>query len=192
MLNRLLPALLVVVFVAGSALAQGQITKSPVAFRPANVSFDNYKALVGEVEEHRAKHLVNLDQFIKMSKKKNVLILDARSADRFRARHVAGAINLNFSDFTEPALARLAPDPKTTILIYCNNNFEGDQTNFMTKIGPPVKLSKTGEVLPEVMLALNIPTYINLYGYGYRNIYELSELVDINDPRIKFEGTAVR
>ena len=42
------------------------------------------------------------------------------------------------------------------------------------------------------MLALNIPTYINLYGYGYRNIYELDELVNINDKRIKFEGTEVK
>ena len=35
----------------------------------------------------------------------------------------------------------------------------------------------------------NIPTYINLYGYGYRNIYELDELVEMNDPRLEFEGT---
>jgi hypothetical protein len=41
------------------------------------------------------------------------------------------------------------------------------------------------------MMALNIPTYVNLYGYGYRNVYELNELVDVNDPRINFEGTIV-
>ena len=40
-----------------------------------------------------------------------------------------------------------------------------------------------------LMMALNIPTYINLYGYGYRNVYELNELVKVNDPRITFEGT---
>jgi hypothetical protein len=38
-------------------------------------------------------------------------------------------------------------------------------------------------------LALNIPTFINLYGYGYRNVYELSELVSVHDPRLEFEGT---
>ena len=27
-----------------------------------------------------------------------------------------------------------------------------------------------------------------LYGYGYRNIYELDELVDIDDPRVILEG----
>jgi hypothetical protein len=41
------------------------------------------------------------------------------------------------------------------------------------------------------MLALNIPTYINLYGYGYRNVYELNELVSVRDPRVAFEGTTV-
>jgi len=42
-----------------------------------------------------------------------------------------------------------------------------------------------------ITLALNIPTYINLYGYGYRNVYELSELVGTYDPRIQFEGSEV-
>lgn len=40
-------------------------------------------------------------------------------------------------------------------------------------------------------MALNIPTYINLYGYGYRNVYELDELVKVADPRIEFEGSIV-
>ena len=35
---------------------------------------------------------------------------------------------------------------------------------------------------------LNIPPYINLYGYGYRNIYELHELVDVRDPRLRHAG----
>ena len=41
-------------------------------------------------------------------------------------------------------------------------------------------------------LALNIPTYINLYGYGYRNVYELSELVNTYDSPLEFEGKAVK
>jgi hypothetical protein len=44
----------------------------------------------------------------------------------------------------------------------------------------------------QLTLALNIPTYINLYGYGYQNVYELNELVaTFFDKRIEFEGTAV-
>lgn len=42
-----------------------------------------------------------------------------------------------------------------------------------------------------ITLALNIPTYINLYGYGYKNVYELSELISIYDSRIQFEGSEV-
>ena len=43
-----------------------------------------------------------------------------------------------------------------------------------------------------IMLALNIPTHINLYSYGYKNIYELDELVNVNDSRITIEGTEVK
>ncbi len=53
---------------------------------------------------------------------------------------------------------------------------------------PDPKIIPTEE---PITLALNIPTYINLYGYGYRNIFELKELVFTNDPRIQFEGTEV-
>ena len=40
-------------------------------------------------------------------------------------------------------------------------------------------------------MALNIPTYINLYGYHYRNVYELDELVAVNNPLLEFEGTDI-
>lgn len=57
------------------------------------------------------------------------------------------------------------------------------------------KSAATASSFPEnakpITLALNIPTYINLYGYGYRNVYELSELVNTNDNKLEFEGTAV-
>ena len=43
-----------------------------------------------------------------------------------------------------------------------------------------------------IMMALNIPTYINLYGYGYRDVFELGELVNVRDSRIVFEGTTVK
>jgi hypothetical protein len=41
------------------------------------------------------------------------------------------------------------------------------------------------------MMALNIPTYLNLYGYGYQNVYELNELVKVDDPRITFAGSVL-
>ena len=56
-------------------------------------------------------------------------------------------------------------------------------------VAPPI--SDSGETPKPLTLALNIPTYINLYGYGYKNVYELSELVSVFDRRIEFEGTAI-
>ena len=57
-----------------------------------------------------------------------------------------------------------------------------------------MELDNRGELLIEeaqITLALNIPTYINLYGYGYKNVYELKDLVMIDDKRLELEGTEV-
>ncbi len=156
-------------------------------FTPAKVDFDAYEKLVTEVKEHRKSRLVNLEKFLLMAKK-NVIILDTRSDAMYKSKHVKGAIHLNFSDFTQANLQRLIPNKETTILIYCNNNFDKDELNFPTKAYvPAVKTPKT----KEITLALNIPTYINLYGYGYKNVFELSELVSTYDSRLQFEGTSV-
>jgi hypothetical protein len=36
--------------------------------------------------------------------------------------------------------------------------------------------------------SLNLSTYATLYDYGYRNVYELGPLVDIEHTSIEFEG----
>lgn len=160
-----------------------------VAFRKAKVDFDAYEKLIAEVKDHRKGRLVNVEEFKTMSSQENVVILDTRSDKMFKSKHIKGAIHLNFSDFTQSNLARIIPDKQTRILIYCNNNFEGDEVNFASKISKPRPPEKTKQ---EITLALNIPTYINLYGYGYRNVYELSELVHVSDGRLQYEGIAVR
>ena len=38
-------------------------------------------------------------------------------------------------------------------------------------------------------LALNIPTFINLHGYGYKNVYELKSVENELNTILKFEGT---
>ena len=163
----------------------------------AKVSFDDFKGLVTEVEQHRADRLVDLDTFLKKSKEPGVIILDTRSKFRFDRIHLKDAKHLNFSDFTQDNLQRIIPAFETTVLIYCNNNFEGNQTDFPSKIvfpvAEPLVTPATQFAAQEkpLMMALNIPTYVNLYGYGYRNVFELHELVDVNDPRIAFEGTIV-
>ncbi len=157
--------------------------------------YTDFKNLVTEVESHRAERLINLDIFLKMSKEKNVIILDTRSDFRYNRKHLDGSIHLAFSDFTQENLWELIPDPNTIVLIYCNNNFDGDQIDFTSKVSIPSENKNIEtQILSNrkpIMLALNIPTYINLYGYGYKNIYELDELVNVNDLRIKFEGTEV-
>lgn len=164
------------------------------SYPKALVNYDDFKNLVTEVENHRAERLVNLDEFLGMSKEDGVIILDSRSDSRYERKHVKGAIHLDFTDFTQENLLSLIPDVNTKILIYCNNNFKEDQVDFPSKIsgsGSSKKSMNNPELKP-IMLALNIPTYLNLYGYGYRNVYELDELVNVNDKRIEFEGTAVK
>ena len=166
----------------------------------AKVSYADFKGLIDEVEAHRAERLVGLDAFLEMAQDPNTIILDTRSAHRYDRIHVAGATHLNFSDFNQASLAEVIPSLDTRVLIYCNNNFDGNPVDFVTKVAMPASMSSNDGARPEmtiveeerpVMMALNVPTYIHLYGYGYQNVYELDELVDVTDERIRFEGSAV-
>lgn len=167
------------------------------SYPKAKVSFEDFKGIVAEVEAHRANQLIDLNRFNQMSKQADVIILDSRSAFRFDRIHVKGAKHLAFTDFTQESLAKVIPSFETTVLIYCNNNFEGNQVDFASKVAVPrPKANRTvaaqfASQAKPTMMALNIPTYINLYGYGYRNVYELNELVKVTDPRIEFEGSIV-
>ena len=173
--------LLLTLFVASQFSNAQKLNLTP----SSKVSFDDFKTLVNEVESHRAERLIDLNDFLAMSKQENVVILDTRSDSRYNRKHIKGAIHLDFTDFTQENLRKLIPDNTNKILIYCNNNIDNDPIDFVTKMVLLAKENNLG-------LALNIPTYINLYGYGYKNVFELSELVDVNDKRIEFEGTAVK
>jgi len=140
----------------------------------SNVNYDSFLEISEEVRAYRESRLVSLHQFLDFMKDPETVLLDTRSKAAYDKKHLKGAIHLNFSDFTTEKLLQLLPDKKTRILIYCNNNFDGDRINFPTKT---------------VSLALNIPTFINLVGYGYKNVYELSALVPIQDKRLIFTGT---
>ncbi|CAN5240082.1 rhodanese-like domain-containing protein [soil metagenome] len=178
-------------------LAANAVQALDTKYPKAKVSFDDFKGLVAGVEPHRASRLIDLDTFLKMSKEPRVIILDSRSTFRFERIHLKGAKHLAFTDFTQDNLRKVIPSFETNILIYCNNNFDGNQTDFASKIASP-RTKPNSAVATQIavqekpiMMALNIPTYINLYGYGYRNVYELHELVKVSDPRIVFEGTIV-
>lgn len=156
----------------GSLLATDPAPGDP----PALVDFPSFRDLLTEMDDHRAARRVSLERFLEMSLEENTIILDTRSQEAFTRKHLKGAVHLNFSDFTAEKLAEVIPGKATRILIYCNNNVKDDPKNFALKGGP---------------LALNIPTYLNLYGYGYRNVFELKSLVAVEDPRWNFEGTEV-
>ena len=188
-MRTIIVATLLSVIVAAGAQAQNK------TYPKAKVSFDDFKTLVAEVEPHRASHLIDLNTFLKMSQEPGVVVLDSRSAFRFDRIHLKGAKHLSFTDFTQDNLGKVIPSFDTKILIYCNNNFDGNQTDFASKVAaPPLKpvnslATQMASQSKPKMMALIIPTYINLYGYGYHNVYELNELVKVRDPRIAFEGT---
>lgn len=180
--------------VAFSASAQTSVKKVPFLessdwVKPAMVDFDSYENLIKEVKVHRKLHLLPLDSFVAMSKRPKVVILDTRSDSMYNAKHITGAIHLNFSDFNQMSLAKLIPDKNTTILIYCNNNFDDDPVFFVTKSVLPMSAVERAQT--PLTLALNIPTYINLFGYGYKNVYELSQTISIKNSKITLSGTAV-
>lgn len=136
------------------------------------IDFTAFDKLTSEVAPYRQQRLITLADFKARASKPDVLILDARGETAFKEGHIKGAVNLPLPDFNEASLARLIGDnPDREILIYCNNNFSNDVRPVPTKARP---------------LALNIPTFINLYGYGYRNIYELGEAVDMNAPQVEW------
>jgi hypothetical protein len=149
-------------------MASAQDKAAPGA---TQIDYDGFQGLTREVQAYRADRLVSLAEFQRMAREPGTIVLDARSADAFAEGHVAGAVNLPFTDFTDHSLRETLRDPNVRILIYCNNNFSNNEEPVMLK---------------RVQLALNIQTFINLYGYGYRNVYELGDVVDFNDPAVRW------
>jgi hypothetical protein len=150
-------------------LAQAKPLSNP------NVDYGGFEKLTAEIGEYRAGRLIQIDTFNLYSQDESTIILDTRSKAAYDEIHIAGAVHLNFSDFTAAKLAKVIPSMNTRILIYCNNNIESTKGSLMNKSKP---------------LALNIPTFINLCGYGYTNVYELSDYLSESDPRIAFvKGT---
>lgn len=137
------------------------------------IDMPGYLRVAAEAAEHRAARRVSQDDFIQMAREPGTVILDARSREKYDELHVRGALNLPFPDIAIESLARLLPDRTTRILIYCNNNFANAEGPFPTKLASA---------------SLNLSTYIALYNYGYRNVYELGPLVDLRSTRLPFES----
>jgi phage shock protein E len=141
-----------------------------------NVDFQGFMNDAQLAQKDHASHRVSEQQFITMQAEPNTIVLDARSADKYLMRHVVGAVSLPFTDFTQESLAKVLPNKKTRILIYCNNNFSGDETAFAGKGG---------------RAALNISTLVALRSYGYTNVFELGEYLDVNTTKLPFAGSSL-
>src|SRR6266481_1818302 len=141
------------------------------------IDYAEFKKIVFDSVRERETHRLTEKQFVQAMADKDTVVLDARSASRYALRHVRGAVNLPFTDFTADTLARVLPSKTTRILIYCNNNFEGSGMAFPSK-APAA--------------SLNLSTYTSLRAYGYTNIFELGPLVDIRKASIPFGGTEVK
>ena len=162
--------LIVLLLLAGSVLAQKDTIPNPA------IDMDGYLRIANEAAKHRESRRLSEEEFIKMSQEPDVIVLDARSKEKYDELHIAGAVNISFPDITVESLRRKLPDKNARILIYCNNNFKNAERPFPAKAAPA---------------SLNISTYISLYTYGYRNVYELGPLLDIKTTKLNLVSTAV-
>lgn len=156
---------------AASLLALALFTAPATAQQraPGNpqIDYPGFAAMVGPLAAVREAHRLDWRTFQARAVRREALLLDARSADAFARGHLKGAVNLPFTDFTDQALARVVGhDRNRPIYIYCNNNFADNRDPVVTKRAP---------------MALNIPTFINLHGYGYANVWELADVVTARD-----------
>ena len=134
------------------------------------IDYPGVVELAGKVGEYRETRRLGWAEFATRARTEGAILLDARSETAFAQGHLDGAVNLPLPDFTAERLAEvLGPDTGRPIYIYCNNNFADDR--------PPV-------VVKKLQLALNIPTFINLVGYGYENVWELADVIRTDGPGV--------
>lgn len=140
----------------------------------ANPQFDyaGFSRLVEELGPVREAHRLPWALFAARAQAEGAILLDARTPSAFARGHLKGAVNLPFTDFSAESLRDvLGADTARPIYIYCNNNFRDHRPPVMLKSAP---------------LALNIPTFVNLHGYGYTNVWELADLIGTTDPGVEW------
>ena len=136
------------------------------------IDYPGFVELAGKVGAYREQRRLDWDAFAERALAEGAILLDARSESAFAQGHIEGAVNLPLPDFTAERLAEvLGPDKGRPVYIYCNNNFADDRVPVVTK---------------KVELALNIPTFINLVGYGYENVWELADVIRTDGPGVRW------
>ncbi len=150
---------------------------SQQALANPQIDYAKFLKVAKQVQPYRERRRVTEQQFLKLAAEKGTLILDTRSERAFNEVHLKGAVHLNFSDITSKSLAKTLGDKNTRVLIYCNNNFRTEEPALAMKAATA---------------ALNIPTFVTLYAYGYKNLYELGPVVDPKTSRLRLEGSAIK
>ena len=158
------------------AVACGASAQERKSLENPAIDMAAYLAVSAQAAEHRERHRVTEAEFQRMAREPGTIVLDARSKEMYDLLHVKGAINLSFPDITVASLQETLPDKGTRILIYCNNNFVNAERAFPTK---------------RMDASLNLSTYIALYSYGYRNVYELGPLLDANTTQLELVGRSL-
>ena len=105
-----------------------------------------------------------------MSREPGTIVLDARSKEKYDLLHVKGAINLSFPDIDrrepeEDPAGQGRPHP--------------DLLQQQLQATPRRRSRRRCR-----RASLNLSTYIALYNYGYRNVYELGPQVDPKDSKL--------
>ena len=167
----LMPALCALVLASAAAAQVPSLIANPA------IDMQGYLNVSSAAAVHREARRLSEADFLRMSREPGTIVLDARSRENYDQLHVVGALNLSFSDIAVDSLRRTIPDLTTRILIYCNNNFSNAEGPFPTK-------------MPSA--SLNLSTYIALYTYGYRNVYELGPQVDLSQSMLPFESTPAK
>jgi rhodanese-related sulfurtransferase len=165
---RLAPLVLLLALLAPLPALEGDFS----APNP-QIDFAAFLRNASEANAVRERHRLSEQRFIEVAAQPGVVVLDARSHAMYDLLHVRSAINLPFPDINVETLATLLPDKDQTILIYCNNNFRQAPKAFANK-APPA--------------SLNISTFIALHTYGYRNVFELGPVLDVQTTAIPFVG----
>ncbi len=174
-----LPLILLSIAMLSPLHGAEQVVQRQAAARPIPnelIDYPKFLQIAREVQPVRAKRRLTEEQFAAIAAEPGTVVLDARSADKFKLRHIKGAVSLPFTDFTERSLAKALPEKTTRVLIYCNNNFGSAPVSLAAK-SPPA--------------SLNISTYIALATYGYTNVYELGPLLDVKTTKLAMEGEEV-
>lgn len=138
------------------------------------IDYAGFEQIVVDSKSARESKRLTEKEFLAAIDSGDYVLLDARSKRNYDARHITGAINLPFTEFTAETLASIIPEKSSKILIYCNNNFLGDQNFFASK---------------SLRASLNVNTQSSLRAYGYENIYELGPLLNVNKTLLSFSGS---